>query len=332
MLYPATPATRDRFVLERRGARALHDPWRYQGLTVEDERTADGGAARTATVFLTGRECPWRCLMCDLWRSTTTADTPPGAIPAQIVAATRALRARQEPVTQIKLYNAGSFFDPRAVPDSDYPAIARELDGLTRVIVESHPALIGPRVDRLLDVLEPELEVAMGLETAHPEALERLNKQMTIDQFARAADTLRSRNVAVRAFLLVFPPFIPADGQDAWLLQSIDTALSCGASVVSLIPTRSGNGALEALAADGSFRAPRLVDIERAVAAAQTMASARSHEGRDRRIFVDLWDLERFAHCPHCLGARRARLHAINLEQAPRPPFSCRHCASGAPG
>ena len=70
--YPAhaRPA-RDRFVLERRGPRPQHDPWRHQGLIVEDERAADGGRARMATVFLTGRECPWRCAMCDLWRYTT---------------------------------------------------------------------------------------------------------------------------------------------------------------------------------------------------------------------------------------------------------------------
>ena len=83
-------------------------------------------------------------------------------------------------MTQIKLYNAGSFFDPRAVPEADYDAVAAELDGLSRVIVESHPALVGPRVDRFLEALRRrseaeavQLEVAMGLETVHPEALER---------------------------------------------------------------------------------------------------------------------------------------------------------------
>ena len=63
------------------GPRPAHDPWRHQGLIVEDERTADGAVARVATVFLTGRECPWRCAMCDLWRYTTVADTPRGRDP-----------------------------------------------------------------------------------------------------------------------------------------------------------------------------------------------------------------------------------------------------------
>ena len=148
-------SARDRFVLERRGPRPPHDPWRHQGLIVEDERAADGRRARIATVLLTGRECPWRCAMCDLWRYTTDDDTPRGAIPAQVAAA-RAARARRapSPVTGMKLYNAGSFFDPRAVPEADYDAIAAALAGLSRVIVESHPALVGARVDRFLAALD----------------------------------------------------------------------------------------------------------------------------------------------------------------------------------
>ena len=114
--YPDTAAARDRFVLDRRRARRRHDPWQFQGLIVEGERDADGRPARIATVLLTGRECPWRCAMCDLWAYTIDEDTPRGAIPAQVSAARHELAARDEAVTGIKLYNAGSFFDPRAVP------------------------------------------------------------------------------------------------------------------------------------------------------------------------------------------------------------------------
>src|SRR5262249_11675298 len=149
--FPAAPVARDRFVLERRAPRPKHNPWRYQNLIIEDERTADGEVARIATVFLTGRECPWRCVMCDLWRSTTVTDTPAGAIPAQLAAARRQVARKKDPVYRFKLYNAGSFFDLRAVPATDYLDIAVELSGVTHVIVESHPALVGPRVDTFLD-------------------------------------------------------------------------------------------------------------------------------------------------------------------------------------
>jgi radical SAM enzyme (TIGR01210 family) len=273
--------------------------------------------------------------MCDLWRGTIVSDTPPGAIPRQIETARIELGRRQQPVNQMKLYNAASFFDPRAVPESDYPAVASHLMGLERVIVESHPALVGPRVDRFLDALgrhktdgapSVQLEVAMGLETAHPEALERLHKHMTVEQFAAAANALEERAVSLRVFLLISPPFVPIVDQDDSLLASIDVAFSCGASVVSLIPTRPGNGALEAL--DESFRPPRMEDIERSFAAALKRQQSREQGRRrgDERLFVDLWDLERFATCPYCLDARRGRLHTMNLEQQILPEISCRHC------
>jgi uncharacterized Fe-S cluster-containing MiaB family protein len=342
-LYPATASARDRFVLARRSPRPEHDPWRYQGLIVEDERTARGDHARMATVLLTGRECPWRCTMCDLWTYTTVSDTPPGAIAAQVAAARSALRDEPIPVTGMKLYNASSFFEPRAVPEADYDAVAGALAGLSRVIVESHPALVGPRVDRLVAALDrhrgpggqpderwprsdersAQLEVAMGLETAHPVALDQLNKRFTLEGFARAARALDDRGVALRVFLLISPPFVPLDEQDAWLLRSVDAAFSCGAAVVSLVPTRPGNGALEALAGSGSFRAPDLDDIERSFALALSHARGRG------RVFVDVWDLERFSQCPHCSAARRDRLQAMNLEQIVLPH---RPCPSGDHG
>ena len=188
------------------------------------------------------------------------------------------------------------------------------------MIVESHPSLIGRHTERFLDALAntpaaPQLEVAIGLETAHPQALERLNKRMTVDNFSRAASVLADRDVALRVFLLIAPPFVPHDEQEMWLRRSVEVAFSCGASVTSLVPTRAGNGAVEALAAQGCFRAPTLDDIEHSLESALDAAAGRG------RVFADLWDLERFVACKSCERARRARLEAMNLGQ---------HCCRGA--
>ena len=330
--YPAAPAARDRFVLERRPPRSSRDPWRAPDLLIEEEPAADATIARVATVFLTGRECPWRCVMCDLWRQTTSDDTPAGAIAAQVAAARASIDRMPDPVSHIKLYNAGSFFDPRAVPESDYDAVSGSLAGFARVIVESHPSLIGARTRQFLETLQrhragapsPVLEVAMGLETAHAVALERLNKQMTVAGFMAAAGRLRELGVQLRVFLLVSPPFVPSGDQDQWLLRSLDVALASGASVVSLIPTRPGNGAIDALSEAGMFRPPRIADLERSLSLALAHAAATN-----ARVLADLWDLARFATCPHCLEARRSRLHAMNLEQRDQPPWRCECCRPG---
>jgi len=289
--YPGSPAERDRFILDLRGPRPRHDPWRHQNLAIDDEQTERGDVARVGTVFLTGRECPWRCAMCDLWRYTTHEDTPAGAIPAQIDAARRAWRERGEAVSRLKLYNASNFFDPRAVPESDYGAIAAHLSGLDQIIVESHPSLVGSRVDRFLDALGGvPLEVAMGLETIHPVALDALNKRMTTEDFARAADDLRRRGVSLRVFLLISPPFVPEHEQDAWLLRSVAFAEKCGASVVSLIPARGGNGVMEALAAQKLFREPSGDDVLRSfdLVVASRLSPVPSRQS-SVRILLDPW-------------------------------------------
>jgi radical SAM enzyme (TIGR01210 family) len=333
-VFPAATAERDRFVLDRRGSRPAHDPWRHHGAVVEEERSAGGRPTRIATVFLTGRECPWRCTMCDLWRYTTVDDTPPGAIPHQVAAARAEVEIAHGPVDGLKLYNAGSFFDPRAVPEADYEAIAAALAGIRHIVVESHPALVSERrgrIDRWVEALAatgrpgdgmPTLEVAIGLETAHPGALDRLNKRFTVDHFRRAAVALAGRDIAVRVFLLISPPFVPDNEQEEWLRRSLDVSFASGATVVSLVPTRAGNGAIDALADLGLFRPPSLADIER------SLERALIHAGGRGRVFADLWDLERFATCPHCLSARTQRLHWMNLEQqiAPPPP-RCAACA-----
>jgi len=270
---------------------------------------------RVATVFLTNRECPFRCLMCDLWQNTLEETVPAGAIARQIDVALATLR----PAPVIKLYNSGSFFDHRAIPPGEYAAIAARLDGFRRVIVECHPAFVGPDVECFRDLLPGELEVAMGLETAHPDVLSQLNKRMTLASYAAAAERLRSMGVASRAFVLVQPPFLPADEAVEWAVRSATYAFDQGAGAVSLIPVRAGNGALDALEAIGEFSAPSLATLEAAVDGALAL-------GRGR-VFADTWDLARFSQCPACLDARSARLHAMNLTQQRLLRVNCGACS-----
>lgn len=227
----------------------------------------------------------------------------------------------------MKLYNAGSFFDPRAVPAADDEAIARAVDPFARVIVESHPRLVGERTWRFRDRLaaDARLEVAMGLETAHPDALARLNKGCSLDDFAAAADALAAHAVALRAFVLVHPPFVPPAEQVAWLARSIDAAIAAGAAAIALIPTRGGNGAMEALAGLDAFAPPSLADLEAAAAASLRQAGGRA------RVLADLWDLAAFASCARCLDARRARLLRLNLDQRVPAPIGCAACGAVTP-
>jgi radical SAM enzyme (TIGR01210 family) len=302
----------DAWIVSRRPAREKLDPYLPYEYFVEDERSADGVVVPIATVFITNKECSFRCVMCDLWRNTLTESVPVGAIPAQIDHALLKL----PPASQLKLYNSGSFFDPHAIPAQDYAAIAQRANRFDRLIVENHPALTGDGCLRFRDLLACRLEVAMGLETAHPEVLGRLNKRMTLDQFSTAARFLRRNGIELRVFILVQPPYLPAAEALHWAERSLDFAMDQGATAAVLIPTRGGNGAMEALMASGQFEPPSLGTLEGAMEYGLSL--------RAGRVFADLWGVRE--RCAYCHPQRLARLRQMNLQQVFLDKISCARC------
>jgi hypothetical protein len=312
-----------------RGPRAPADPWRPPPTLLEAERRSgpDGATAPALTVFLVGAECPFTCVFCDLWRHTLDGPTPPGALVAQLEAALAAHPALDLAAAAVKLYNASNFFERRAVPAADRRAIARLLRGAGRVVVECHPRLVGQDCFDFAADLGAPLEVAMGLETVHPEAFSRLNKGMELADFDAAAARLSERGVAVRAFVQIGVPYVPPAEAVEWAVRSVEHALAAGAGHVALIPTRGGGGAMEVLAERGDFAAPSLADLEAALDRALALLPARA----GAVVTADLWDLETFARCPDCLPARRERLRRLNLTGASEPRVACPECRGGAP-
>jgi radical SAM enzyme (TIGR01210 family) len=310
-----------RQIIAARPGRNPVDPSRPYAILMEPEASAAGVVEDVATLFLVNSECPFTCVFCDLWKNTLTEPTPRGASPAQIRYALERLREDHPDRTprHIKLYNSGNFFDRRVIPPEDHLPIADLVRGFSTVIVENHPRLCGDDVLRFRDLIAPaELEVAMGLETIHPDVLPRLNKGMTQDDFASAAAFLSKEQIAMRAFVLLQPPFLPEADAVEWALRSMAFAFDQGVRCCALIPTRGGNGFLEQLAAEGVFVSPRLTSLEAAIDEAVNW-------GRGR-VFADLWDIERFADCQVCAAERRERLQHINWTQRPLPPVRCASC------
>lgn len=302
---------REAEVLAARGPKNAVDPQKPWAFLLEPERSAEGQVVQVATLFLTNRECPLRCLMCDLWKNTTDETVPRGAIPAQIDYAL----TRLPPAKHIKLYNSGNFFDPRAIPPEDHPAIAARLAAFENVIVENHPRMCGVGCLRFRDRLAGTLEVALGLETVDPRSLSRMHKRMNLADFDKAVQFLTAKDIAVRAFVLLRPPLQSEDEGTEWALASIRHAFAVGARCCSIIPTRAGNGVMDRLQQDGWFDPPKLASLERVLEEGIRL-------GRGR-VFADLWDAERLAACSRCTSQRIERLRQMNLTQTVLPPITC---------
>jgi radical SAM enzyme (TIGR01210 family) len=281
----------------------------------EEEPGENGNLQKVNTIFLTGKECSFRCLMCDLWKNTLTYATPPGAILKQIDYALERLPRADV----IKLYNGSNFFDTKAIPLSDYPGIIERACAFKKVIVENHPNLCGPSCVDFNERLDGKLEIAMGLETIHPDVLPRLNKRLTIDDFKKATSFLRNNKIQMRAFVLLNPPFLTDEKENIeWAFKTVRFAFECGVGACSIIAVRSGNGIMNVLEENGDYVPPTLNALEEVF--------EKSLALRQGKVFADTWDIGFLSDCDECFEARKNRLEQMNPTQKFQPEIKCKLC------
>ena len=292
------------------------DPYTAHGALVEEERRPDGTREKALTIFLAGAECPFTCSFCDLWRYTIDGPTPPGALVAQVE---KVLNTITTPVPRrLKLYNASNFFDRRAVPLADRDRLAALAEPFTGVTVESHVNTIGQETLAFARRLRGRLEVAVGLETIHPEASARLNKRLELPRFDAAARLLADHGIDLRVFVLVGAPHVPPAESVAWTIRSVEYAVSRGASVVAIIPVRGGNGELERLQSLGEFTPPTLSQLEEVLDGCLQFTECV--------VTADTWEVELLAPCGACRVARVDRLRRINLTGRAESRVDCAEC------
>ena len=311
--YPSAPQEQTSWILARRPERNVHDVRKPYHAMLEQEIGPDGILWDVATLFLVNRECPFRCLMCDLWKNTTRESVTAEDIVAQVAAGL----AQTGPGRAVKLYNSGSWFDPSAVPIEAYEPVARLVAGFERVIVESHCAFLSERAEHFLMLLRRynpsvTLEVAIGLETVHPEVLARLNKRVTTADFVAAAEWLHMRGMALRSFVLLRPPFLTEDEGLEWAKRTIEFAISVGSTFTALIPVRGGNGAMDVLRAAGDWAPPSLASLETGLRHGLTIVDRQAHQ----RITADVWDISLFSDAGDAESdAIIERVNRMNVEQ-----------------
>ena len=305
------PEINDQWIRQQRGNKNQTDPYKPYAWFAEQERTLSGSLEKVNTIFLVNRECRYTCLMCDLWKNTTDMTVPEGAIPAQIEWALK----RLPPARHIKLYNSSSFFDPGAIPIVDFPRIAELVYPFENVIVENHPLLTGERCLQFSEMIRPQLQVALGLETVHKEVLSKLNKKMSPEDFCNSVRFLKEHQIETRAFILLRPPFLSEEEGIHWACKSLDFAFECGTDCCTIIPVRAGNGAMDRLQDLGRFSPPLLNSLEHIIEYGISLGKGP--------VFADSWDLQQFSVCTLCYKDRKQRIERMNLAQAILPSVVC---------
>ena len=317
MSASVSASTVDRHIRGLRAPKPYVDPWTAHDWIVEPERRP-GGVERALTVFLAGAECPFTFSFCDLWRWTIDGPTPAGALPTQL---TKVLASLEPPLPdRLKLYNASNFFDRRAVPLQDLPAIAELACPFAGVTVESHASTVGPATLQFARRTSGRLEVAMGLETIHPVAMQHLNKRLDLARFDAAARFLADHDIDLRVFVLLGVPYVAPDESVEWAVRTVEYAVSRGAVYISLIPVRPGNGELERLATLGNFVRPTLSQLEDALDRCSVFAPAV--------VAADLWDVDRLVTCAACHEERVARLRQLNVRGEAVARVTCNECGT----
>jgi hypothetical protein len=309
------------------------DSFVAHGSVLEEERRPGGKIEQALTVFLTGAECPFTCSFCDLWQWTLDGPTPPGALTRQLESILEArngearngesrgegARVGQTP-DRLKLYNASNFFDQRAVPPEDVLGIAKLGAPFAAITVESHGNTIGAKTLEFARRIPGRLEVAVGLETIHPAAAAQLNKRLDLARFDSAARFLSDNGIDLRVFVLLGAPYVPVDETVEWTVRTAEYAVERGASVVSIIPVRGGNGELERLQELGHFTPPRLSQLEESLDLSLQFTSAA--------VTADLWDVDHLPACEECLAERVERLRRVNVSGCAEAQVSCGFCGA----
>lgn len=160
----------------------------------------------------------------------------------------------------------------------------------------------------------------MGLETIHPVAAAALNKRLSLEVFDRAAEFLRTNDIDIRVFVLLGAPPLAGDESIEWTIRSVSHAVDRGATRVSIIPVRGGNGEMERLRALGQFTPPTLSQLETTLDECLSLSRAA--------ITVDLWDIAQLSDCAACSGARVARLQRMNTSGRAEPRIMCSACVA----
>ncbi len=151
-----------------------------------------------------------------------------------------------EGVKYLKIFTSGSFLDPQEVSAGSMRKMMSLVpEHIKRVQIESRPEFIKEKALKdIKNVLNAELEIGIGLETANDRIRELINKGFSFKDFEKVVKICKEQGVYVKAYLLLKPPFLTEKEALNDAEESILKAQKAGADRVSINPMNVQRGTL----------------------------------------------------------------------------------------
>ncbi len=232
--------------------------------TWKGEDLLDGELTNSFTMIMRTRGCSWAhrsgCLMCG-YHTASNPSIEPGSLLKQLETAL----SRYDGEKLVKIYTSGSFLDEREIPSDIAEQILSSFSA-DKIIVESRVEYVNAGVLESYRDMAPDLEIAVGLESTNDFVLENcINKGITVDDYWRARETIFSKGLTLRTYLLLKPPFLTEYEAIQDLSNSI-SEISHPMNTVSVNPVNvQKNSLLEKLWYRGEYRPPWLWSLLKAV-------------------------------------------------------------------
>jgi radical SAM enzyme (TIGR01210 family) len=168
--------------------------------------------AEAFVIILRTQGCTWAhasgCSMCGYFTDSYWNATTDHQIETQFQTAMQ--RYQNEPI--IKIFNSGSFFDPKEIPPRLQKKILTTINKTTKkIVVESRPEYITNHAVNSLqkDISPSKIEVGIGLESANDLIrTHAINKGFLFKDYQKAAAILKKRDIGIKTYLLIKPPLL----------------------------------------------------------------------------------------------------------------------------
>ncbi|MFX0014218.1 MAG: archaeosine biosynthesis radical SAM protein RaSEA [Promethearchaeota archaeon] len=153
---------------------------------------------------------------------------------------------------EYKLFNSGSFFDEKDIPQKlrlNLIENIKKSTSVSKLSVESRPEYLINNlnvVKKTKELLEPiELEIGVGFESSNNTILiDCWNKGFLVEDYKRSVEKIRTLDIRIKTYILIKPPFLTEREAINDTLMTVKDTIDIGTEVISLNPCNIQNGTL----------------------------------------------------------------------------------------